>query len=176
MAKRMSPAILFISYFGYFNRKSYKDLLKLIIGFSIVLLPYLYFKAAIAPDNIMFAQDTLSSRSAQFFDFNRYGVILQALVKNVGIYFTPIIPLIITSFIIVRKYRLRNEAMLFLILAATFIIYSASYLISPYDIEWHIQHSYDRLIYQLFPAFIYVSMITLSHSKQITSVLARFPK
>jgi len=54
------------------------------------------------------------------------------------------------------KVILRTSLVILVIIVAGFI---AVYLITPYPLEWHMKYSTDRLVFQLYPVFIFGLML-----------------
>jgi hypothetical protein len=50
-----------------------------------------------------------------------------------------------------------------------FVGYFMAYLLSPYNIEWHIKHSFGRLCLQLWPTVIFsIFLLTPTPEKMLT--------
>ncbi len=83
-------------------------------------------------------------------DLTRYPVI----VKNFIIGFFSfasgaVILLVLWGVVLEARVSLRSPIALLLVL--TFLSYLAIYAITPHEVSWHVTHSLDRLLYQVFP-------------------------
>jgi hypothetical protein len=127
-----------------------------VIGSAIPLSVILLFKFTLPVANDLFAQNNL----AQFLDGNRYLVILQKLFEvaaNLG-WWSPVSLLIVLLIYGLLAWFDYPEPLivkfiglaLFLQLLGYFVIY----LITPHDLLWHVNTSFERLLLQLFPAFL----------------------
>jgi hypothetical protein len=123
-----------------------------VIPFSVILL----FKFTLPVTNDLFAHNNL----AQILDWNRYGVVLRSLFEhaaNLG-WWSPVSLLIVLLIYGLLTWFDYPEPLivkfvglaLFLQLLGYFVIY----LLTPHDLIWHVNTSFERLLLQLFPAFL----------------------
>ncbi len=93
---------------------------------------------------------------------------------------------IILPYVLIGLYRFASRAFLYLLFAAviyrlnprrtvpaiavllTWLGYIGIYVITPYDLAWHLETSYFRLIMQLFPALVFVVIYATSTTEQVS--------
>lgn len=135
----------------YKFRKENRAILQYGLGALLLLFVYGMFKLFLSPSN-----DILSGQSVNIFDkildLNRYITVILYLGKYI-IFKFPIL-LIIIFYIIFSKQKILFTSS-FLIIIFTLLVYLSVYIITPRDLQWHIETSLDRLITQLYPAFIF---------------------
>jgi hypothetical protein len=109
----------------------------------IVLL--ILWKLAIPESNDIVGSGCVLSRLT---DWQRYAVILPYVVTNLLTWSTGAV--LIVAVIAVLRGR-EVDRWLLLVVAVVWLGYVAIYIITPYDVQWHLSTSYDRLIAQVFP-------------------------
>lgn len=129
----------------YFRTKM-SFVLKYLIGTIPVLLTYVHFKTNYAPVNELFLFEN--------FNFNSIGLIFTNFFINSFLVFPAIFVFIVYTFIKSSKKNLKAKFPMYLLLLTVLLVYLSSYLITPYDVEWHMNNSLSRLIYQIYPAFL----------------------
>ena len=82
-------------------------------------------------------------------DWQRYALILPYVVRGLVSWSTGAV-LIVVAIALLRGKR-EADRWLLLVVAVVWAGYVAIYVITPYDVQWHLDTSYDRLIAQLFP-------------------------
>lgn len=134
----------------------------LILGASPVLISLFYFKFQMAPANIIMVKTLDPQFPANIDIFHRLNIIATYCLKTLLTSF-PIIILGSAILIYIRfKIKLKTELNAGLLLFATLLGYIAVYLITPYEIEWHVKHSITRLFHQLYPATILLMAYIIS--------------
>ncbi len=139
----------------------------LLAGSAPLLLLVIYFKQWIAPPGDLFSDP--SSMLHKVLDLARYGAIVKWYVKDFFRFGQWL--LIPGSLLLVGLYFLagiedhgparpgfRTSV---LALALTLAGYFAVYLITPYDIYWHLRFSLGRLFLQLWPATVFLFFLTV---------------
>ena len=53
----------------------------------------------------------------------------------------------------------------FIIICLTFLAYLSIYVITPHDLQWHLITSLERLLHQLYPAFLLLSLMKIRVTK-----------
>jgi hypothetical protein len=141
------------------REKSAKALFFLAAGTILPLVAVLYFKFQVAPPS-EFSQGNIQT---QVLDISRHGFILTSF-KNTFLRFGAhnikgLLPLLVAYGILASsKNKLTSNEFLFTscILVIQISGYYFIYLISPYDLEWHINYSISRLTAQVYPIFVYL--------------------
>lgn len=142
-------------------RRSFKSLLPYIAGMVLPLTVIIIFKTCYAPSNdIIHAQG--HSTLSQLTDPTRYKLIATFFIRNLRLLYP--IPIIIAVLIILRGYKRILDTHLFVLLAML-VAYFITFLITPRDLQWHLETASERLFMQLFPAFIYVLLSLLGANR-----------
>lgn len=150
------------------RRKSFiKQRIYFVTGLAPILAMVIFFKLKLAPPNdIMSFQGELQTL-ARITDYSRYMHIAKALVMST-INTMPL--LIIMIYYLLRLGTKINKSdkvsiTTALITLATMIIgYSIVYLITPFELQWHLDTSLYRLLLQLWPSIIFVYCLVINDS------------
>jgi 4-amino-4-deoxy-L-arabinose transferase-like glycosyltransferase len=159
-------------------KTSKKKLLYYAIGLLPIFVLVLIFKYKIAAvPNDLFVKFSIENYLQLIMDPSRYRLILEALGNQFlhgGGGIIGIIPMIIVVTIILgmnSKIGSLPSKTAIGILAFTFIQYLCIYIITPHDLEWHLNYSLDRLILQLLPSAWFVISLSLGREeKKVLSV------
>ena len=139
--------ILLVKYF-----RSSRLFIRYAIGSLLVLVTFGLFKILYAPVN-----DLIARQSGHIIDKilnpHRYVTIVVYLMRTVAAKY-PVIPVLLLFILWAKPKMLISPP--FLIIGLTFIAYLSVYVITPYNLLWHLKASLDRLIGQLYPAFIFL--------------------
>jgi hypothetical protein len=136
-----------------------RDALRGALLFAAGLLPILlvvaYFKLALAPANDLVTGQGLRATSARLLDAGRYVQISAALIAALprmlkGLLF--VLPAYFALMGTTDARRGRSGARLALTVYALMLVsYFAVYVVTPYDLAWHLETSARRLLLQLWP-------------------------
>ena len=163
-------SIFIARFITVFLAKGWKTCLKQLSWFTIGLLPVLliiiYFKTQLAPPNDIFLYQKLDQIIVKLTDFSRYSITLNAFIESLCFMGGFIAPVLLLIYPLLMGIEINTEnklsiittsVTLFLMLTGYFFIY----IITPYDINWHIQSSISRLFIQLCPTltFLYFMLI-----------------
>lgn len=151
-------SIFFVVYF----HKERSALLKFGLGSILLLFVFGVFKFFYAPSNYLIYEQSLNP-FYKVLDLNRFVTILNYLQTTI-IQLFPIIPIFIVYFI-VSKHK-RKVPTSFFIIGSTFIVYLFVYIITPKDLQWHLETSLPRLIHQIYPALIFIFFKQLSDDNE----------
>lgn len=160
----MAFCVLFTIGFLLINAKNRQALKKYLIGMLLPLLVVVSFKVLFAPANdlISAGNKQLFSLSAALSDSGRYVMILKfALNTLISSYMCAMI-MVFVVFAFNRKIFL---SLPFIIISILLGVYFIIYLITPYDLNWHLSTSLNRLFQQVYPAFIYLFLRSLKGVK-----------
>lgn len=154
-------SLLFLAFY-------YKPLLKktnikyAIIGIALPILALLVFKIVYAPHNdIISAQG--SSTLNKLTDWSRYNIVLTAFRKHINEYYYAIACLFALHFLLRIIGRKTPDKRLLFILSIL-SCYVVVYVITPQDLEWHINTSINRLVHQMIPTTIYTLIMVYSNT------------
>ncbi len=124
-------------------------------GIALPLLTLLFFKIAYAPANdIVNGQD--QSTLAKLTDVSRYKLVYDSFKDAIYQYFYFPACAVCLS-ILVALVRNKMSGMNILLVLACCLCYLLVYIITPIDLEWHLQTSIQRVLMQLMPATVYAS-------------------
>jgi hypothetical protein len=138
-----------------------------LLGCAPVLLLVIYFKYWIAPPSDLFTSPP--SMLHRLFEQARFWIVLKAFVRKffsfgdwLGI---PATVLLLAFYFMAgrgERHTLppgHRASILALIL--TFAGYFCVYLVTPYDLSWHLRFSLDRLFLQLWPSALFLFFLAL---------------
>lgn len=149
-------------------------------GAAPILLVLVYFKSTLAAPNDLVSA-ALRGQLAQFVSWERHQTILEAFVAGAlrfgewAIHPAWVVaPLALVLGPVVRKRGLEVAAVslsLFGLLSA----YYLAYLVSPYDLGWHIGSSLARLFLQLWPATLLLLCLAIDSRSAFRSLACSSP-
>jgi hypothetical protein len=134
-----------------------------------------YFKLQIAPPSEFFSggssniiQDVMdSSRHQMIFNSFKNFILHGSGWNNIGIY------VILCVYFLLFHSRIKYNPDVVFIALAIFVCqisgYYVLYLISPYDLQWHLSYSLGRLFMQIYPAIVFVVLIASQSPETIFS-------
>ncbi|HEX7555860.1 MAG TPA: hypothetical protein VF338_04495 [Leptolinea sp.] len=154
--------------------------LSLGIGLILPVVAILIFKFSLAPANDVIDTGNLSPAIASLISAARYGEVINALnnyPKGFGGWIVPI-PLVLLVFaLIIQPQLIRERSNLALILIFLLIMqwtgYFLIYVITPHQLQVHINQSYDRLLMHLYPTFLLLFFLILRPIEDIFSTNKR---
>jgi hypothetical protein len=154
-------------------KRSFWDLLFYFAGVLLPLVLLIHFKTQVAPSS-EFADGGLGILLQKLTDPSRHGLIFNSFKGfflhqggwfNVGIY------LILGGYYLLFRSRTSDNSdgilVSLAILTMQFIGYYLFYLISPYDLNWHIGYSLNRLFVHVYPAVVFV-VLSASQTPEMT--------
>jgi hypothetical protein len=156
--------VILVRFIGQIGKKDWSNLIKEFLYFFLGMLPVmgtlLYFKLNFAPRNDMVNIPTLKATAVHLLDLDRYLIVLAEIFKKVYFFNDKIVILMAVYFLIsgldrsgkVKKHILSHVILLLLMLCG----YLFAYVITPYDLRWHIDSSIRRLFIQLWPAWVFL--------------------
>jgi hypothetical protein len=139
----------------------------ILAGVAPVFLVIAWFKLSVAPPSELFSNSTTTLH--KLLDPTRYWVILKWFVKGFFLFghwlLVPGTLLLIAFYFATPEKEYRKQGAGFrssvLALALTLGGYFAIYLITPYDLYWHLRFSLTRLFLQLWPSTIFLLFLSL---------------
>jgi hypothetical protein len=143
-------------------------------GLMLPLIVIIYFKM-LAPPSDLFTGG-LSRVMITLADLSRYGTILKALGRqaiNFGNWPASLpIGLALYAIIVGRRPHCipaKETSTIAIIILLQLVGYMAIYLITPYDLAWHLNTSLARLILQIFPTALFLLFSNLNDPETIFS-------
>ncbi|MFQ5976400.1 MAG: glycosyltransferase family 39 protein [Candidatus Hydrothermarchaeales archaeon] len=157
--------------------KGFKAYLGMLTPFAAGLLPILmtviYFKTQIAPPNDFLSFAGLRGSVERLGDISRYGQVFKAFVGGFTQFGHWVVnaPLVLGLYLFLLGTRFEeNEklgiAMSVASLGVVLTGYFLVYIISPYDLHWHLSTSLSRLLLQTWPSLIFVFFLLVSTPEQ----------
>jgi len=156
--------ILFTIGFLFINYKNKPVLKKYLIGLIIPILVVGSFKLFFSPANDLVAANNnrLPHLASYLFDLKRYITILKFAATTITSNYMIVPVLIFIVAIFKGKFFLSfSFIIVILLLAAYFLVY----LLTPYDLNWHLSTSLSRILQHVFPALIYLLVLALKEVK-----------
>lgn len=145
--------------FGHWPRRSWRPMLAYLGGLAVALLPVVYFKFAIAPANDLVSSHP-ADHLARLADLARHRLIWSAFWRD-GVRFGEwrVAPFFVLALPLIGPFwrRLnRAEGAVAVLIGLTLAGYYGVYLLTPWDLSWHLEYSLVRLLLQLWPATIFL--------------------
>jgi hypothetical protein len=138
--------------------------LVILVGAAPLVLVVLLFKAQVGTSNDLLARQGLVESTARMFDPTRHLAIVTAFLTE-GIQliqgFAVAIPL---AFALLGRRRVPADGSFTLAAAVIGLMVTAyymAYLVTPYDVSWHMATSLDRLLLQLWPMTVFAVFLQL---------------
>ena len=170
-----NEGIIFLVIFGliyilfmFLNKRA--DLLKyLLSGCFLPVFCVIYFKLFIAPLNDIMDLQSVKNIILSVTDFSRYSKIFLAVFKsfyNIPLFLLPIF-MMFTG--IKLNFEHRNPFLISVItIVLCLFVYFSVYLTTPYNLDWHLATSLDRLLLHFWPSIIFICFIASrsNHNKQ----------
>lgn len=143
-----------------------------LLGVMPILLVVLYFKIVIAPPNDILSLQNLSKTFNHLSDVSRYFQIMKAFLKS-SVKFTGGIigvPLLVVYLYLVgiskeKRYRMSIHT-LWITFSLMLLGYFFVYIITPYNLNWHLE-TWPRLLLQLWPSFVFYFFMLVRSPEQM---------
>ena len=131
------------------------------VGITLPLLTWLLFKIAYAPVNDLVDAQSKSTLTL-LFDESRYKLVYDYFRNNLQFFKNLQWGVAIYALLCVwrRQYPDKQIIMIFVCLLAYMMIY----VVTPYNLDWHLHTSQSRLMHQLMPALTYLLALKFSGS------------
>ena len=158
-----------------FNKRRFPaKLLQLGIGLLLPVLVILFFKFTLAPNNDVVNTGDLSPAVTALLSPAKYSEVINGLIaypKGFGGWSVPIPAFVLAlGFLLwpqIKKEYISSLASLSLLLILQWIGYFLIFVITPHQVQVHINQSYDRLLMQLYPTFLLLVFISLRPIEEI---------
>jgi len=156
--------VLWIHHLWPLLKKHRSAPLKELLGFSMGLLfifgTLIYFKFEFGTTNDLVNSANLSKVGAYLLDKDRFLTVSTEIISRIFIFNNHVV-LLLAAYLVLSGFDQSDEAkkqfffhsiLLLLMLGGYFL----SFMISPYNLRWHMGSSLRRLIVQLWPAFVFL--------------------
>jgi len=134
-----------------------------------LLLPLLWFKLALAPPSELVAGRRGAAALAQFATWSRYLTVAAAFVRTAGRF--PVITLGAIAAALGPGHgwrsRLKQAAPAWMTVAAILVGYFAVYILTPFDLAWHLRTALDRLFMQVWPTIVLLTVVTVAAPEEL---------
>ena len=156
--------VIGLRFLGLINRKDRANTTREVFSFILGMLPItamlIYFKVCFAPRNDMINIPTLKKTVFYLFDIERYRITLTMMLEKFVTFNEGIVFLMAVYFLIsgpdrsdnIQKHALPHVILLILMMCGYFF----AYMITPYELGWHIDSSIRRLYIQVWPAWVFL--------------------
>lgn len=136
-----------------------------LVGLALALFPEAYFKIVLAPSNDI-ASEGIFHRLAYLTDGSRHALILKSFARDLGRFgnwqMTPFLAMLLPLFVPGRPRLTSYEWAVVGIITLMLAGYYTVYLLTPWDLAWHLDTSLVRLLLQLWPVFLLCWCLALS--------------
>lgn len=165
-------------------KRGYKSCLRESGLFLVGLLPVLgilfYFKLRYAPPSDLFRSYDFQPIVRKLSDLHRYALVAKAFGNEIlrwgnGLTAVFAVYAIASGIKLSRRY-LTTVAVDFIMLTLMIIGYFFVYLLTPYDLKWHLGSSLERLFLQLWPTFLFVFFLIVRSGKEHSEGLLTPPR
>ncbi len=135
-----------------------------------VLAMILYFKINLAPPNDLVSGGRgIGEVVWKLKDYSRYVQILRAFITGILFTIPQVILLIFYPLYVGFRYANKRKIVNFTALLALTLItvgYFCVYLITPYDLSWHLTWSLDRILLQLWPSILFTYFMSVRTTEE----------
>jgi hypothetical protein len=164
---------------AFFHEQRGRPVLSYLLGLVVPLAIVLYFKVFLAPPSDVLSSGPVRSLQ-QILDISRHVEILRALwleITSFGSWgimpFSVGVIVILTLYYVLFRSPVPRELRPAYVAGRTMLIiqalgYYGIYLITPYDLAWHLSFSTTRVLIQVFPVLVF---LILSASRVPESIL-----
>ncbi|MFH1185821.1 MAG: hypothetical protein V1755_12415 [Chloroflexota bacterium] len=165
---------------GFALQDQWRTMIRFAAGLAVPLAVVLLFKLFLAPSGDIVSAAAGGSLS-QMGDGSRHTLILQYLwseIRGFGSWRIPMLGIgilpVLALYAVIFRSPVRPELRLAYRAGITMLViqllgYYAAYLVSPYDLAWHLSYSSGRVVLQLFPLLLF---LTLCASLEAEYILA----
>ncbi|HEY9152649.1 MAG TPA: hypothetical protein VIN60_07170 [Anaerolineales bacterium] len=163
-------------FIAFFRQNPWRVLGWYLLGLFFPMIVVLYFKKFLAPPSDVLSNGITRSIQ-QALDLSRHIVILKSFGADIlsfggwGIGILPILLIYTLIFKLAPSSDLRPAYIAIgMILILQAIGYYGIYLITPYDLQWHIDFSLGRLVFQLYVPFLFLFFTVVTDVEKALAV------
>ncbi len=165
--------------YGLMQKQLWKTLRLFWLGLSVPALIILSYKVTLAPSNDLFANFNAAVFIGKLLSLQRYETIFTAIGTTLLKFGDWPLSILIALAIFLAIIGFRTENSIWkemrvgaAILAIQLIGYIFVYVITPLPLEFHLQYSLDRLLFQLFPSALFLFFWAASAPEDIIRYIA----
>lgn len=153
---------------------AYPALLAFLGGTAFPLLTVFLFKTLLSANNDLFADNSLSQIIPRLLDLGRYTRILTHLLSELGRVGEWPVSILLVLFVYglimgPAKALSRVEKAAWLIPLSQLAVYLLIYLITPHDLDWHMNYSMSRLLMHVFPLVLFAFFLFVKTPETVLS-------
>jgi 4-amino-4-deoxy-L-arabinose transferase-like glycosyltransferase len=144
------------------------ELVALLMGAAPVIVVVLIYKMGLSASNDLIAAQGLGYTDHLLFNTIRYRIVLSRFVRELfsfgGWNSTLAMPLLLLFYFLVlgssvRKKEVAATSIAVLLPVSMMVGYFFAYIVSPYDLTWHLDSSLNRLLLQVWPLAIFAYFV-----------------
>lgn len=164
--------LLTISY-KYKRKERVKYLFYFIVGSLPVLAVIIYFKLTLAPPSDLIQGQKFVELIGKLRDSARYVQILKAFLE--GAFNTLPYVIFMLFYLVYMKLQVHDEIKISIVTVTIVLMfmllgYFLIYLITPYDLSWHLKNSLPRLLIQLWPSILLIYFMIVHTPEEALAV------
>jgi hypothetical protein len=153
----------------------FKQMRYFLLGALPVVLVILLFKIQFSPGNDLFVDQGSHSALSRLTDLGRHAVVLKQflwMTPKFGAWPWFSMPVVLFFYLLVFGVRADLEPKSELVFPLTVLATMAAgyyliYIITPYDLEWHLQTSLNRLLMHLWPSALFVYFMIVRAPEEV---------
>jgi hypothetical protein len=154
------------------QRRSIIEFFFFLLGLTPILSTEMFFKLRFALPNDLFNLNNLSNIFSYLVQLDRYQQIFLKFAKKVflfndGIVFLMVVYLLFSG-LDKDFFNRRTLSPLVTLLGLLFCGYFLSFLISPYDLKWHLNSALYRLIIHIWPSWVFLFFLCTKGAERLT--------
>jgi hypothetical protein len=160
-----NEGLVFLAILVVTRKLNHRPIRSIFLGASWVIVLLAILKLSLAPTNPILGQDWKAVFIQDVTNPSRYGLVAAGLLYQLVRFggqgpLNPLIPLSAALLLLERKQKRRIHAAE-LLLAGTGMIVLIVYVLTPYNLAWHVAWSLDRVMLQFWPALLLTSFCPL---------------
>ena len=167
-------SILVVTFLAVTARKGWNAAIKQLAPFWLGMLPILlivfYFKTQLAPDNDILSSERSLLLFAKIIDPARHLKVGQALLTHLFRFnhYSWVVLLLYACLVGINQ-KIKSEMSVFAITSFILMLigYYCIYLITPFNLDWHLATSLNRLLLQLWPSVLFVFFLLVNTPEKV---------
>jgi hypothetical protein len=159
-----------VTYFSHDRKRHMKQVMYFVLGSMPVIAIIIYFKVYLAPQNDIKSGMNVVEILERTGDITRYIETLKAFLLGIVLNFPHIFLLflyLLYSNVKINDNRKISVFTSLLVLTFMLLGYYWIYLITPYDLSWHLEWSLDRLLIQLWPSVLFTFFMIVRTPEEV---------
>jgi hypothetical protein len=152
--------------------RSVKEFFYFLFGLTPILGTEIFFKLKFATPNDLVNLNNLSNSFSHLVQFDRYQQIFLKFADKVFLFNDGIISIMVVYLLFsgLEKdfFNRRTLSPLVTLLGLLFCGYFLSFLITPYDLKWHLNSALYRLIMHVWPSWVFLFFLCTKGAEKVT--------